>query len=97
MDFNRAMAIRENFSNPYYENLRKLLIFSFKKNVENQMNLFYGLDIDFLELEFQTQPLPYYIFYLIQGLASDMRPNNLTTRKLVKRKLILYLKERNLI
>lgn len=95
MDLNRAKAIRQNFSSSYYNNLRKLLVFSFIENIENQMNYFEGLDIDFLELGFQTQP--YYEFYAIQGLASGMRPNNLATRNLVKRKLVAYLAGRGLM
>lgn len=95
MDLNRAEAIRQNFSNPYYHNLRKLLLFSFIENIKNQMSYFEGVDIDFLALGFQTQP--YYMFYAIQGLASDMRPNNLATRNLVRRKLVAYLTQINLI
>ena len=95
MDFNRAMAIRENFSNANYNNSRKLLVFSFFDNIKNQLSYFGGLDIDFLELGFQTQP--YYVFYVIKRLASDMRPNTLATKLLVKRMIQTYLRGRDLI
>lgn len=97
MDFKRAMAIRENFSNRNYRNLKKLLIFSFWKNIENQMNLFDGLDIDFLDIGFQTQPIWYYVWFFNRGLASDMRPNDRLSKEIVRRKLLAYLTERNLI
>lgn len=97
MDFKRAMAIRENFSNRNYRNLKKLLIFSFWKNIENQMNLFDGLDIDFLDIGFQTQSIWYYVWFFNRGLASDMRPNDRLSKEIVRRKLLAYLTERNLI
>lgn len=97
MDFRRVKRIIENFNNPRYHNSGKLLVFSFKKNIENQMNFFEGLDIDFLEMGFQTQPLRYYVFYRNQGQASGMRPNNRATKNLVKKKLEAYLTEKDLI
>lgn len=99
LDFKRVTRIRENFTNPCYQNSRKLLIFSFWKNIENQMNFFEGLDIDFLELGFQTQPLPYYIWFLNRGQVREegRRLNNLATKTFVKRKLLTYLGKKNLI
>lgn len=99
LDFKRASRIRENFTNPYYRNSRKLLIFSFWRNIKNQMRFFEGLDIDFLELGFQTQPLPYYVWFLSLGQVREegRRPNNLATKNLVRKKLLAYLTERNLI
>ena len=61
------------------------------------MEFFDGLDIDFLEMGFQTQPIPYYLFYLNRRSASDMRPNDEMTREIVRRKLMAYLTEKNLI
>jgi len=89
LDFPRTMAIIRNLTNSKYDNCRKLLVFSFLQNIRNRLNYFDGYDIDFLELGFQTQP--YYPFYANSPLASGMRPNNLTTKILVRRKLLSYL------
>ena len=88
LGFKRAMSIVENLTSSSYCDLNKLLVFSFWENIKNQMEFFDGLDIDFLEMGFQTQPIPYYVFYLSRGSASDMRPNDEMTRKIVRRKLI---------
>lgn len=97
MDYIRTRRIIRNFSHPYHHNARKLLVFSFWKNIENQLNYFDGLDIDFLEIGFQTQPVPYYVFYLNRGLASDKKPNTSITKEIVRRKLTAYLTQKNLI
>ena len=95
LDFERTMAIIRNLTNSKYDNSRKLLVFSFLKNIKNRLGFFNGLNIDFLELGFQTQP--YYTFYINSPVASCMRPNNLTTRILVRRKLQAYLEETDLL
>jgi len=95
LDFTRTMAIIRNLTNSKYDNSRKLLVFSFLQNIRNRLSFFNGFNIDFLELGFQTQP--YYTFYANSPLASCMRPNNLTTRILVSRKLQAYLEGTDLI
>lgn len=97
LDLKRAFAIMENLNDPSYGDLNKLLVFSFWENIKNQMEFFNGLGIDFLEMGFQTQPIPYYVFYLSRGSASDMRPNDKMTKEIVRRKLMAYLTEKNLI
>jgi Holliday junction resolvase len=97
MDYKRVRSIKRNFSNPKYSNARKLLIFSFRKNIENQLRYFQGLNIDLLEVGFQTQPTRFYKFFKRQGKANDMRPNNSRTRQLEKRKLAAYLQEKDII
>ena len=84
LGFKRAMAIRENLNTSSNHGLKKLLIFSFWKNIENQMNFFDGLDVDFLEIGFQTQPVPYYIWFFNRRQASGMRPNDRTTKGIVE-------------
>jgi len=97
MDAKRAESIRENLSNPYYEDSRKLLVFSFWKNIKKRMNHFEGLNIDFLEIGFQTQPIDYYVWFLNRGQADDMRYNNSETKDSVRERLVAYLTARNLI
>lgn len=97
LDLKRAFAIMENLNDSFYSDLNKLLVFSFWENIRNQMEFFDCLDIDFLEMGFQTQPIPYYVFYLSRGSTSDMRPNDEMTKEIVRRKLMAYLTEKNLI
>jgi Holliday junction resolvase len=97
MDFRRVQSIIQNFSNPKYSNTRKLLVFSFKENIENQLHFFQALDVDLLEVEFQTQPIEFYHFFKNQGKACYMRPNTKKTKQIEKKKLVAYLEENNLI
>lgn len=96
MDFNRAESIKNNLSK-YNDPTRKLLISSFKNNYANRLSHFKGLGIDYLNVEFQTQPEQFYQFYKDKGLANDMRQNDSTTKDIEKRKLKAYLKKRGLI
>lgn len=95
--FGRVISIRDNFSNPDYNNSRKLLVFSFKKSIKNQMRYFEDLNVDFLEIGFQTQPVFFYLFFRSQGKASGMKPYTHITREIVKSKLTAYLREVNLM
>ena len=97
MDYNRVKSIIQNFSNPEYSNARKLLIFSFRKNVENQLRYFQSLNIDLLEVGFQTQPAQFYKFFKSKKHADGMRPNNSRTRELERKKLVGYLQQKGLI
>jgi Holliday junction resolvase len=97
MDFKRVKSIKQNFSSPKYSDARKLMIFSFRKNIENQLRYFQGLNIDLLEVGFQTQPTQFHKFFKRQGKANDMKPNNSRTKKLEKRKLTAYLQQKDII
>jgi Holliday junction resolvase len=97
MDYNRVKSILQNFSNPEYSNARKLLIFSFRKNIENQLSYFQAQNIDLLEVGFQTQPTQFYKFFKSKGNADGMRPNNSKTRELERKKLVGYLQQKDLI
>jgi Holliday junction resolvase len=97
MDYNRVKSIIQNFSNPEYSDARKLLIFSFRKNIENQLRYFQSLSIDLLEVGFQTQPAQFYKFFKSKGNADGMRPNNSRTRELERKKLVGYLQQKGLI
>jgi hypothetical protein len=98
MDVRRLMSITENFDNPRYLNSRKLLVFSFWKNIKNQMNFLEDKGIDFLEVGFQTQPVDFYRFYNEdERLALGMQPDCDETREILKRKIVDYLEETDLI
>lgn len=97
LGFKRTMAIIENLNASSYRDLNKLLVYSFWENIRNQMDFLNLLDIDFLEIGFQTQPMTYYVFYLNRGSASDMRPNDSSTKGIVRRKLLEYLAKKGLI
>lgn len=97
MDFKRTIAIRENLTDPSYNGLNKLLVFSFWENIRNQMDFLDNLNIDFVEIGFQTQPIPYYNFFLDQGLTDNMRLNDHTTKEVLRRKLETYLTKKELI
>jgi Holliday junction resolvase len=97
MDYNRVKSIIQNFSNPEYSDVRKLLIFSFRKNIENQLRYFQSLSIDLLEVGFQTQPAQFYKFFKSKGNADGMRPNNSRTKELERKKLVGYLQQKGLI
>ena len=97
LSFKRTMSIIENLNASSYFGLNKLLVFSFWENIRNQTVFFEDLGIDFLEIGFQTQPISYYIWFFNRGLASGMRPNHCTTKDIVRRNLVAYLREINLI
>jgi hypothetical protein len=97
MDYKRVKSIKQNFSNPKYSDARKLMIFSFRKNIENQLRYFERLNIDLLEVGFQTQPTQFYKFFKRQEKANDMRPNNRRTKQLEKKKLTAYLEQKHII
>lgn len=97
LSFKRTMSIIENLNASSYFGLNKLLVFSFWENIRNQTVFFEDLGIDFLEIGFQTQPISYYIWFFSRGSASGMRPNHCTTKDIVRRKLVAYLGEKNLI
>lgn len=96
MDFNRAESIRMNFSK-YNNTVRKLLVVSFANNYMHRASHFNGLDMDVLEVGFQTQPMDYYEFYKRKGMAGDMQPDNLETMEILRGKLEAYLKKKRLI
>jgi Holliday junction resolvase len=97
MDYKRVKSIIQNLSNPQYSNARKLLIHSFRKNIKNQLCYFQNLNIDLLEVGFQTQPPQFYKFFKSKGQADGMRPNNSKTRELERKKLVGYLQQKGLI
>jgi Holliday junction resolvase len=97
MDYKRVKSIIQNLSNPQYSNARELLIHSFRKNIKNQLCYFQNLNIDLLEVGFQTQPPQFYKFFKSKGQADGMRPNNSKTRELERKKLVGYLQQKGLI
>jgi hypothetical protein len=97
MDFIRVKSITENFSASEYSSSRKLLVYSFDKNIENQRHFFTDLNVDYLEIGFQTQPVNYYEYLSLLGRASNMRPNTDETKQIERDKIITYLRRINLI
>jgi hypothetical protein len=94
MDEKRALSIRNNFL--HYDCLR-LLVSSFRNNYVHRIEFFEDVDVDYLDIGFQTQPISYYEFFNTQGLSDDMRPNNEETRSIVRMKLEEYLHEKDLL
>lgn len=98
MDEESRLSVVKNFRNPEYENVAKLLVYSFYSNIKNQMSLLENRSIDFLELGFQTQPPDFYEFYGEKVAALyGMRPEGEETEKVLREKLLPYLKNRNLL
>lgn len=97
MDYSRLQSIVNNLCNPKYENVAKLLIYSFYGNIKNQMNHLENIGIEFLEVGFQTQPPDFYEFYEEVSAILGMKPDCDETREILRGKLIAYLEEKNLI
>lgn len=98
LDFDRTQSIKDNLSNPDYSSSNRLLVFSFWHNIRNQLRSFEDLDIDYLEIGFQTQPMRYYRYFNnhYEELLCDMKPVDLT-RQIVKEKLTGYLQQKDLL
>jgi hypothetical protein len=98
MDFDRLQSIVKNLGNPKYENVAKLLVYSFDSNIKNRMDHLVNRDIDFLEIGFQTQPQDFYTFYGDQvALFCGMKPDGEETKRVLREKLLVYLKSIDLL
>jgi hypothetical protein len=98
MDFDRLQSIVKNLGNPKYKNVAKLLIYSFDSNIKNRMDHLVNRDIGFLEIGFQTQPQDFYTFYGDQVAAfCGMKPDGEETKRVLREKLLVYLKSIGLL
>jgi len=98
MDFDRLRSVVKNLGDPKYKNVAKLLVYSFDSNIRNRMDHLVNRDIDFLEIGFQTQPQDFYAFYGDEVAAfCGMKPEGEETKRVLREKLLVYLKSIGLL